>query len=496
MLEAAPNEEPGKQNPNGSYNQSGGILDELVPDVPPPEGNSVKNHTMRAKLTKRGRKKKDVALKKCSKILAESAIGNYSRPATETECLSEKQEHDVIISLGSLKSGSKRTKKKIHFGTESTDAIKATFESVPATPINLATPNENFTTKAPMFQEGEKENQFLEKRRKNDRASKTAHFGIDTSRATPKNILTDRVSLGVPDEGRKNFETETLVFPKGEKACELPENNCTKGRGRKKAQFCNNANKRILEDISAHPISLGTPNNGPENFGIELSAFLEVENVSQFPEKNSKNGGDRREQRVVQCRRKIKKQKMDSVDNILQKNPSINQNQHDNCAIPGLTTTLSAIATSTGLKREHKKQIEYNNITQEKYDGAQANRSQLSEKLQSTNGKNLDSITKNDCSEKHERLDDEFQCAFCRSSEESEVVHLYLPIRLLLSCLLVIFDLSIPNVLCMWVALNATFILKLMQGSGRMVHYFNGKPIDNDIKNSKVIHAHWNCVEW
>ncbi|KAA0052505.1 protein BREAST CANCER SUSCEPTIBILITY 1-like protein [Cucumis melo var. makuwa] len=464
LLASVPNEEPGNQNPNGIYNKSRGIQDGLVPDVPPPEGNSMKDHTMRAKLTKRGGKKNDVALMKCSKKLAESATGNYSHPATETECSSKKQEHDVIIRFGSLKNGSKRSKKKIHYGTESTDAIKATLESVPAAPINLATPNENFTTKTPAFQEEEKENQFLEKRLKNDRASKTMHFGIDASRATPKNVLTDRVSIGVPDGGRENFETETLVLPEGEKACQLPKNNCTKGRGRKKAHFCNNANKRILEDISAHPISLGTPNNGPENFVIELSAFQEVEKVSQFPEKNSQNGGDRRDQRVVQCRRKSKKQKLDSVDNNLRENPSINQNQHDDCAIPGLTTTLSAIATSTDLKREHKKQekvssvcvktSEYGNITQEKYDGAQANRSQLSEKLWSTNGKNLDSMTKNDCSEKHERLDDEFHCAFCRSSEESE-------------------------------------------GSGRMVHYFNGKPIDaDDIKNSKVIHAHWNCVEW
>lgn len=454
LIAAAPNEELGKQNPNGSYNQSGGILDELVPDVPPPEGNSKKDHTRRAKLTKKGRKKKDIALAKCSKRLGKSAAGNYSHPATETECSSQKQEHDVINSFGSLKNGTKRSKKKIHYGTESTDAITETLESVPAVPINLATPNENFKSKAPAFPLGEKINQFPEKRRKNDRASKTMHFGIDANKATPENVLTDSVSLRALDGGRKNFGTETLA---------LPENSCTKGGGRKKLHFGNNANKRILEDIPAHPISLGTPNNGPENFGVGLSAFQEVEKVCQFPEKNRKNGGVRRDQRVVQCRRKSKKQKLDSVDYDLQENSSFNQNQHNDCAILGLTTTPSAIATSTDQKRDHEKQeknssvcvitSEYDNITLEKSDDAQANRSQLSEKPPcSTDAK--DSMTKKDCSDKHERFDNEFHCAFCRSSEESEA-------------------------------------------SGRMVHYFNGKPIDtDDIKNSKVIHAHWNCVEW
>ncbi|XP_038881125.1 protein BREAST CANCER SUSCEPTIBILITY 1 homolog [Benincasa hispida] len=462
LLAAVPNEELGKQNPNGNNNQRGGIWDELVPDVLPPEGNSMKDHSRCAKLTKRGRKKKGIALKKCSKRLAESATGNCSNPATGTECFSQKQENDVINSFGSLKIGTKRSKKKIHFGTA---ANRTTLESVPAVPINLPTPNENFKTETRTFPEGEKVNQIQEKRRNNDRASKTMHFGIDANKATPDNTLTDLVSLGAPDGGQKNFGTETLALPEGEKACQLPENSCTKTRGRKKAHFGNNANKRILEDIPAHPISLGTPNNGPENFGTELLAFQEVEKVSQFPEKNRKNGGVRREQGMVQCCRKSKKQKLDSVDDDLQENPSFNQNQHDDCATPGLTTTPSVIATSTDQKREHKKQeknssvcaitSEHGNITQEKYDGAQANRSQISEKLQCrTDAKKLDSMTKKDCSKKHGGFNNEFHCAFCRSSEESEA-------------------------------------------SGRMVHYFNGKPIDtHDIKNSKVLHAHWNCVEW
>ncbi|XP_023543621.1 protein BREAST CANCER SUSCEPTIBILITY 1 homolog isoform X1 [Cucurbita pepo subsp. pepo] len=462
LLAAAPDEELRKQNPNGSYNRISDILDILVPNVPPLEGNSVKDHTARANFTRKGRKKKEIALKKCSKRLAEAATGKYSQSATETECSSQKPQHDVINSFGSLKNSTKRSNKKMHFDT---DANKAIFESVPAVPINLATPNENFKTKTPAFPEVEKVNQFPEKSRKNDRASKKTLFGIDAIKATPENVPADPVSLGAPDGGHKNFGTEILALPKDEKVYELPESSCKKGRSRKKAHFGKNANKTILEDIPAHPISLGTPNDGPENFQSEVSAFQEVEKASQFPEKSSKNGGAHGDQRVVQCRMKSKKQKLDSVDDKLQENPYFNQDQHDNSANPVLITAPPAIATPTDQKSAHEKQekifsvcvitSEYDNITQGKYVGAQENEGQLSEKLGcSDDAENLDSMTKKGCSEKRERFDDEFQCAFCRSSEESEA-------------------------------------------SGRMGHYFNGKPIDTDaIKNSKVVHAHWNCVEW
>lgn len=428
LLGAAPNEEPMNQNPNGSSNQSGGIPDELVPDVLPPEGNSMKDHTGRTKLTKRGGKKKKTALKKCAKRLGESAIGNYSHSATETKCSSQKQEHDVSNSFGSLKNGTRRSKKKMQFGI---DANKATLENVPVDPINLATPNENLGAETSAFPEVEKVSQFPEKSRKNGGASKKTHSGIDSNKATP-NVLADPVSLEAPDGGCKNFGTETLALPEVEKVCQFPENNRTKGRGRKKAHFGNDANKTTLEDIPAHPISLRTPNDGSEKFGTEVSTFQEVEKVSPFPEKSLKNGGACRDQRMVQCRRKSKKQKMDSGDDKLREKPSFNQNQHNNCAIPGLATAPSAIATSTDQKRGLEKQekissvciitSEYDNITLEKHVGAQANRSQLSENLQcSADAKNLDSMAKSVCSEKHERLDNEFHCAFCLSSEESEV---------------------------------------------------------------------------
>ncbi|XP_023002972.1 protein BREAST CANCER SUSCEPTIBILITY 1 homolog [Cucurbita maxima] len=461
LLAAAPNEEPRVQNLNGSSNHSGGIPDELVvPDVSLLEDNSTKDHTGSAKLSKRGRKRKETALRKCAKRLGESAIDNYSHSGMETECLLQKQEHHVSNSSDNLKNVTKRSKRKTHRGF---DANKMTLENVPDDPINLATPNENFGTGTSGFPEVEKVSQFPEKSHKNGRACKKTHFSRDAKQATPENAIADPVSLGAPDDEHENFGTEMLALPEVEKVCQLPENSRMKGRGRKKAHFGNDGNMTILEDVPAHPIGLGTPNDGSRNFGTEVSAFQEIEKVSQFPEKNNKNGGAGKDQRLVQYRRKSKKQKLYSGDDKLREKQSFNQNQQDGCAIPDLTTTPE-IATSTDNKREHEKQdksssvciitSEYDNVTQEKH-VAQENRSELSEIFPCcTDTKNLDPMAKKVGSGKHERLDNEFYCAFCLSSEESEA-------------------------------------------SGRMVHYFNGKPIDtDDVKNSKVVHAHWNCVEW
>ncbi|XP_022146677.1 protein BREAST CANCER SUSCEPTIBILITY 1 homolog isoform X2 [Momordica charantia] len=461
LLAAAPNEETSNQNPNGSCNQSGGILDVVVSDVPPLENNGTKSQHGSTKLTKRGRKKNETALKKCAKKSVESAVGNHSHLAKETKCLSQKEEHGVSDSFGSLKSGNK-SKKKMNFGI---DANKGTLQNVPADPINLGTPNgdlENFGTEISAFPEVEKVRQFTGKSRKSGRANKKAHFGSDVNKASPENVLADPISLGTPNGGRENFGTEASTFPEVEKVSQSQGKSRKNGKASKKVHFGIEANKAVVENVPADPISLGTPNNGLEKFGTEISAFTDVEKINQFPEKSPKNGGACRAQRVVDCCRKSKKQKLDSVDDKLLEKPSLNQNQPVDSAIPCLPT---AVATSTGNKRAHEKQeksstvclnsSDYDNIIQEKQVDAQANCGQLSENLQySTDEKNLDSTAKRVCSQKHDRLDNKFHCAFCLSSKESEV-------------------------------------------SGRMVHYFNGKPIEtDDTKNSKVIHAHWNCVEW
>lgn len=456
--------EPRSQNPDGSSNQIHGFSNELVPDVPPLKSNSMKDHTGRTKLIKRGRKKKDSALKKCAKRLAESAIGNYSHSPMETECLSQKQEHDVSNNFGSLKNGIKRKKKKMHLGIH---ANKVTLENGPASPINLATPNETFRIETSAFPEVEK-NRFPDKSCKNGRASKKTDFGIDANKVNPENVLANSVSLGAPDVGRKSFGTEILALPEVKKVCQFPENSRTKIRGRKKAHFGNDANNTNFEDIPTHPISLGSPKNG-----TEVSAFQQVENFSQFPEKSCNNGESRRDQRVLAFCRKFKKQKLDLVDKKLPEEPSFKQNQHDDCAIPDLTTAPSAISTSTDQKRGHEKQeksssdciitSEYDKITQEKHDGVQANQSQLSENPQcSTDAKNLDSVAKKVRSEKHERFDYVFQCAFCLSQEESEVDQLRPFIYFNLFLILIvssspISNQKIPAVACF----NATFIFIL-----------------------------------
>ena len=470
LLAAAPNEEPRVQNLNGSSNHSGGIPDELVvPDVSLLEDNSTKDHTGSAKLSKRGRKRKETALRKCAKRLGESAIDNYSHSGMETECLLQKQEHHVSNSSDNLKNVIKRSKRKMHRGF---DANKMTLENVPDDPINLATPNENFGTETSGFPEVEKVSQFPEKGRKNGRACKKTHFGRDAKQATPENAIANPVSLGAPDDEHENFGTELLALPEVEKVCQLPENSRMKGRGKKKARFGNDANMTILEDVPAHPIGLGTPNDSSWNLGTEVSAFQEIEKVSQFPEKNNKNGGAGKDQRLVQYRRKSKKQKLYSGDDKLREKQSSNQNQHDGCAIRDLTTT-PGIATSTDQKREHEKQdksssvciitCEYDNVTQEKH-VAQENRSEFSEIFPCcTDAKNLDPTAKKVGSEKHERLDNEFHCAFCLSSEESEVdqLRLFIYFHLFLIIIFFVFTCLMPKFFPLCIALNVSFILKL-----------------------------------
>lgn len=37
----------------------------------------------------------------------------------------------------------------------------------------------------------------------------------------------------------------------------------------------------------------------------------------------------------------------------------------------------------------------------------------------------------------------------------------------------------------------------ILQASGEMVHYYNGKPVSADYNGgSKIIHSHRNCTEW
>jgi len=73
----------------------------------------------------------------------------------------------------------------------------------------------------------------------------------------------------------------------------------------------------------------------------------------------------------------------------------------------------------------------------------------------------------------------EYQCAFCLSSEESEVK--------LFACLS-----------CHPYKWTGTYFMRFqIQASGPLVHYFDEKPVTADFEGGpKVIHCHRNCTEW
>lgn len=293
----------------------------------------------------------------------------------------------------------------------------------------------------------------------------------------------------------------------------------------KKIGYGTSATKPTPE--SAHTVSLETETLSHENVVTETSpSFGKKEGKDKSY--TSKKAGKRPEK--INCSVRSGKRKLDSVkDTMLEEVPSIQKRKTED-AIPTLaplsipraenkeasdyTHKLSKHAKETKscdreLRSKNKLKVSDSiwkddlvNDIRESPTCVPACETQLNEKIQ---GKS-DFKVQDDISvmpklpspinevvlQKCETISNKFQCAFCLSSEESEVFlstfDFYFSVHMIL----------FSSNFNMFGLTNQHFYFQnQMQASGEMVHYYNSRPAAADHNGGfKVIHVHRNCTEW